>query len=166
MERAGHQLVRKRIKDPPGQGESVEGGSATRQSCRAPRTLESGSAEPPATSIGPNGQERSDAVAVPLTSELAAAEVPGLEGGMVAAGQGGKSKPAEYRCATCGYGIIVYGQPPTCPMCRESSWRHAEGRHFSQLLDVPLAGLARSVGRSVPRLAREAPKRARTAGRA
>jgi hypothetical protein len=77
-----------------------------------------------------------------------------VEGGMVAAGRGRKGKRAEYRCAGCGYGIIVYAQPPSCPMCRELRWESVEWRPFSQLLDFPLADLARSVGPTVPRLAR------------
>ena len=80
-----------------------------------------------------------------------------VEGGMVAARRGRKGKRAEYRCAGCGYGIIVYGQPPSCPMCREPRWEHVEWRPFSQLLDFPLADLAPSVGPSVSRLARGAP---------
>jgi hypothetical protein len=80
-----------------------------------------------------------------------------VEGGMVMAGRGRKGKRAEYRCAGCGYGIIVYGQPPSCPMCREPRWEHVEWRPFSQLLDFPLTGLARSVGPSVSGLARGAP---------
>ena len=58
-----------------------------------------------------------------------------VEGGMVAAGRGRKGKRAEYRCATCGYGIVVYRQAPSCPMCREARWEHVEWRPFSQLLD-------------------------------
>ena len=58
-----------------------------------------------------------------------------VEGGMVAAGRGRKGKRAEYRCATCGYGIVVYGQAPSCPMCSEARWEHVEWRPFSQLLD-------------------------------
>jgi hypothetical protein len=106
------------MKDPPGQGESVEGGSATRRKSHASRTPE-------------------------LVALVREAEV---EGGTVAAGRGRKGKRAEYRCAACGYGIIVYGQPPSCPMCREPRWEHVEWRPFSQLLDFPLADLARSVG--------------------
>jgi hypothetical protein len=51
----------------------------------------------------------------------------------VAAGR--KGKRAEYRCAACGYGIVVYGQAPSCPMCREARWEHVERRPFSQLVD-------------------------------
>jgi hypothetical protein len=54
---------------------------------------------------------------------------------MVAAGPGRTGKRAEYRCAACGYGIVVYGQSLSCPMCREARWEHVEWRPFSQLLD-------------------------------
>lgn len=36
---------------------------------------------------------------------------------------------AELRCAGCGYGIVVTGEPPACPMCRSSAWgRRPPGR--------------------------------------
>jgi rubrerythrin len=54
----------------------------------------------------------------------------------LAAGGGRKGKRAEYHCAACGYGIVVYGQPPSCPMCSEARWEHVEWRPFSRLLDV------------------------------
>ena len=53
----------------------------------------------------------------------------------VAAGGGRRGKRAEYHCAACGYGIVVYGQPPRCPMCSEPRWEHVEWRPFSQLPD-------------------------------
>lgn len=85
-------------------------------------------------------------MAIPLTSESAPAaaalidwvreaEEPEVERGMVAAGGGRKGKRAEYRCAACGYGIVVYERPPGCPMCSEARWEHVEWRPFSQLLD-------------------------------
>jgi len=61
----------------------------------------------------------------------------------VAAGRPGRR--AEYYCAACGYGIVVYGQPPSCLMCREARWEHFEWRPFSQLLDFPLAPAASDV---------------------
>ena len=54
------------------------------------------------------------------------------ERGLFAAGGGRKGKRAEYRCAACGYGIVVYEQPPSCPMCSEARWEHVEWRPFSQ----------------------------------
>jgi hypothetical protein len=45
-----------------------------------------------------------------------------------------KGKRAEYYCAACGYGIVVYGRPPGCPMCSEGRWEHVEWRLSAQLL--------------------------------
>lgn len=70
-----------------------------------------------------------------LVALVREAEEPEVERGMVAAGGGRKGKRAEYRCAACGYGIVVYGRPPGCPMCSEARWEHVEWRPFSQLLD-------------------------------
>ena len=40
------------------------------------------------------------------------------------------AKPAritvEFRCAECGYGIMISGEIPTCPMCRASAWQTPE----------------------------------------
>jgi hypothetical protein len=80
-----------------------------------------------------------------------------VEGGMVAVGRGRKGKRAEYRCAGCGYGIIVYGLPPSCPMCPEPRWEHVEWRPFSHLIDFPLADLPRLIGARVSRIGRGAP---------
>jgi hypothetical protein len=80
-----------------------------------------------------------------LIAELREAENTEVEGGMVAAEGGRKGKRAEYRCAACGYGIVVYGQPPRCPMCTEPRWEHVEWRPFSQLLDFHLAPAASDV---------------------
>jgi hypothetical protein len=98
-------------------------------------------------------------VAIPLTSESArppAALVDGhqmsivearkgdpklvalvceAEDSEIAAGGGRKGKRAEYSCAACGYGIVIYGQPPSCPICSEARWEHVEWRPFSQLFD-------------------------------
>jgi hypothetical protein len=48
---------------------------------------------------------------------------------------GRKGERAEYRCAACGYGIVVYGRPPGCPMCSEGRWEHVEWRPSSRPLD-------------------------------
>jgi hypothetical protein len=53
-----------------------------------------------------------------------------VEGGMVAVGVGRKGKRVEYRCADCGYGIVVSGQAPSCPMCSEARWEHVGWRPF------------------------------------
>jgi len=81
-----------------------------------------------------------------------------VERGMVAARGGRKGRRTEYRCAACGYGIVVYGHAPSCPMCREARWEHLEWRPFSQLLDnVVLPFGARSQRR---RLRAPTPRRA------
>ena len=69
---------------------------------------------------------------VALVREVLGFEV---DGGLAWAGRARKGKRDEYRCAACGYGIIVYGQPPGCPMCRELRWEHVEWRPFFHLLD-------------------------------
>ena len=79
-----------------------------------------------------------------LVALVCEAEDSEVEGDMVAAGRGRKGKRAEYRCAACGYRIVVHGQSPSCPICRETRWEHVEWRPFSQLLDLPLPFATRS----------------------
>jgi len=38
----------------------------------------------------------------------------------------------ELSCGRCGYGIVVAGEPPACPMCRSSAWERA-GRELVRL---------------------------------
>jgi hypothetical protein len=66
--------------------------------------------------------------------------VPQAEDSELAAGR--RSKRAEYSCVACGYGIVVYGRPPGCPMCSEGRWEYVERRSYSQ----PLADLALPFG--------------------
>ena len=70
-----------------------------------------------------------------LVVELREVGEAAVEGGVVAVGRGRRGKRAEYRCTACGYGIVVYGQAPSCPMCSEARWEHVEWRPFSQPLD-------------------------------
>jgi lipopolysaccharide biosynthesis regulator YciM len=42
------------------------------------------------------------------------------EDGLVSAGTRGAG---DYRCATCGYGIVTFALLPACPMCHGESWR-------------------------------------------
>jgi hypothetical protein len=93
-------------------------------------SLTSKSARPPAALIGGDQisivELQRDPKLVALVREAKDAEI--------AAGGGRKGKRAEYDCAACGYGIVVYGQPPSCPICNEARWEHVEWRPFSQLL--------------------------------
>jgi hypothetical protein len=66
---------------------------------------------------------------------------------MVAPEGGRRGKRAEYRCAACGFGIVVYEQPPSCLMCGEARWEHVEWRPFSLLNDFALPVGTRSRGR-------------------
>jgi hypothetical protein len=75
---------------------------------------------------------RGDPELVALVREAEDSEA---KGGLVAAGGGRKGKRAEYRCAACGYGIVVYGRPSGCPMCSEARWEHVAWPPFSRLLD-------------------------------
>jgi hypothetical protein len=86
-----------------------------------------------------------------LIVELRETEYSAVAGGMVAVGGDRKGKRDEYRCAGCGYGIVVYGPTRSCPMCGETRWEHVAWRPFSQLLDSPFAELGRWDG---PRLSR------------
>ena len=97
--------------------------------------LTSESARPPAALIDRDQMSivelrKGDPKLVALVREAEDSEV---KRGLVAAGGGRKGERAEYRCAACGYGIVVYGRPPGCPMCSEARWEHAEWRPFSQL---------------------------------
>jgi hypothetical protein len=67
-----------------------------------------------------------------------------------------KGKRAEYYCAACGYGIVVYGRPPGCPMCSEGRWEHVEWRTSAQRLD----DLARPFGTRSQRRRLHAPSSA------
>jgi hypothetical protein len=155
------------VTDLPGPGECFEGGSVTRLGrCRAPRTRSEPEPRNRPQLDRAEGPGRSDRVAIPLRSESAPASAalgdgdqlpsvelyerdPGVaapvreaERAMVAAGGGGKGKRVEYRCAGCGYGIVVYGRAPSCPTCSGVRWHHVEWRPFSRSRDglaVPFA---------------------------
>jgi rubrerythrin len=38
----------------------------------------------------------------------------------------------EFRCAECGYGAIVHGRLPSCPMCGGTSWEQSSWSPFSR----------------------------------
>lgn len=108
--------------------------------------LTSGSAPAPAALIDLDrmlivAPREGDPELVALRREAEDSEV---EGGMVTAGPGRKGKRAEYRCTVCGYGIVIYEQSPSCPMCRETRWEHVEWRPFSLLDGVALLSGTRS----------------------
>ena len=46
----------------------------------------------------------------------------------------------EWHCRVCGYGIVVAGPPPECPMCRSDDWFHDSRRGDSDALARVLRG--------------------------
>ena len=48
---------------------------------------------------------------------------------------GARGPRFDYRCASCGYGIVVRQLPPSCPMCRETRWELVAWRPFTSLAD-------------------------------
>jgi hypothetical protein len=84
--------------------------------------LTSESVGPPAALI--DGDQMS---IVELRDPKLVALVREAEDSELAAGGGRKGKRAEYHCAACGYGIVVYGRPPSCPMCSEARWSMLSG---------------------------------------
>jgi hypothetical protein len=55
----------------------------------------------------------------------------------------------ELRCAGCGYGVSVTGEPPPCPMCGGMLWDPAPWRPFTAL--AAPAGLEARSGSDRPR---------------
>ena len=113
------------------------------------------------TRLGRRPGGRSDAVAIPPTSgpvyphplplsdgdQTLSVELREGRGRRGAARHGRgparrEGQRAEYRCVGCGYALVVHGQPPRCPMCRQARWENAEWRPFSQLPDFPMAPAA------------------------
>ena len=43
----------------------------------------------------------------------------------------GREVSGEFRCAECGYGVIVRSLLPACPMCRGVVWEEPAGSPFS-----------------------------------
>jgi rubrerythrin len=39
--------------------------------------------------------------------------------------EAGASAAGDFRCDECGYGIVMVGVLPVCPMCQSSSWKRA-----------------------------------------
>ena len=49
---------------------------------------------------------------------------------------GGRAK-GEFRCAECGYGVVVSNVLPSCPMCHGDSWHPAPWRPFTRGAATP-----------------------------
>ena len=46
----------------------------------------------------------------------------------------GDHAKGEFRCAECGYGITVYRELPTCPMCACETWEAVTWGPFGRAL--------------------------------
>jgi hypothetical protein len=53
-----------------------------------------------------------------------------VEGDYVAFLQAGDAAKGAFRCAECGYGVVVTAGLPTCPMCGSVSWERSEWSPF------------------------------------
>jgi rubrerythrin len=42
--------------------------------------------------------------------------------------EAGSDARGEFRCADCGYGVVVQNVLPSCPMCRGAVWERRESR--------------------------------------
>ena len=43
----------------------------------------------------------------------------------------GREAKGEFRCADCGYGVIVRSNLPACPMCRGLVWEESSGSPYT-----------------------------------
>ena len=42
----------------------------------------------------------------------------------------GARAKGQYRCASCGYGVTVHDELPTCPMCSGTDWEQSAWTPF------------------------------------
>ena len=59
-------------------------------------------------------------------------QVPAEELDYVAFLQTGDAAKGSFRCAECGYGVVVTTGLPLCPMCGGSTWELAEWSPFGR----------------------------------
>ncbi len=62
---------------------------------------------------------------------------------------------SDYRCPSCGYGIVASELPARCPMCGSAEWDHGHWPRFSGLSDhllhrMPDYGLRNDSGAMAP----------------
>lgn len=43
------------------------------------------------------------------------------------------ARRTEQRCAECGYGVVIAGSPPRCPLCGSTTWTTSEPRNDAEL---------------------------------
>jgi rubrerythrin len=47
----------------------------------------------------------------------------------------GEPAKGEYHCSECGYGVTVYRELPTCPMCGGKAWEQTTWSPLTRALD-------------------------------
>ena len=52
----------------------------------------------------------------------------------------GTHAKGQYRCADCGYGVMVHDELPTCPMCTGTSWERSAWTPFANARNLAGAG--------------------------
>ena len=55
-----------------------------------------------------------------------------VEEGHVEIHSSGSHVAGDFRCASCGYGIVFRGALPHCPICHGSAWEESAWRPFSR----------------------------------
>ncbi len=70
-------------------------------------------------------------VRMQVESGISARAVAGRENGEPVFFAAGHRVAGEFRCAECGYGVIVRSVLPACPMCRGLVWEDPSGSPFS-----------------------------------
>lgn len=65
-----------------------------------------------------------------MIEEERVGEVPGED--FVLFHASGEPAKGAFQCAECGYGVVVTGALPTCPMCAGTSWEEAPWRPFGR----------------------------------
>ncbi len=68
---------------------------------------------------------------------LVLAERRGVDDERVEFQESGTRVAGDFRCASCGYGIVFRGALPDCPICRGTAWEQSAWRPFSRDGDRP-----------------------------
>jgi hypothetical protein len=53
-----------------------------------------------------------------------------FDGEYVAFRESGEAAKGSFRCSDCGYGVVVTGALPTCPMCGGTVWEESAWSPF------------------------------------
>jgi hypothetical protein len=68
---------------------------------------------------------------VEVDSRRSASRAPVRGGGEPVFFTAGTEAAGEFRCADCGYGVVVRSLLPACPMCRGHVWEEPAGSPYT-----------------------------------